>query len=207
MSIVGDRSYAFYLWHWPVLILATQYAGHELSGTTQLGLVAGAFLLSCVSYSLVENPIRRRMRSPAATAVVVGVCVTAVLFTSVVSLAAIDRKQQRFEGSGAAQTDAAQLSTSKRSRPRQGASRRCRGGQGRTSRCADPLWPGPSHRTAEDDPVPVRAGGRLRRLRQPLGGQDKICRMGDTVQPEVDRPAGRLPRACLVACSPRDGLA
>ena len=115
MSIVGDRSYAFYLWHWPVLILATQYAGHELSGTTQLALVAGAFLLSCVSYSLVENPIRRRMRSPAATTVVVGVCVTAVLFTSVVSLAAIDRKQKRFEGSGAAQTDAGQLSTSKRS--------------------------------------------------------------------------------------------
>ncbi len=115
MSIVGDRSYAFYLWHWPVLIVATQYAGHELSGTTKLALLAGAFLLSCVSYALVENPIRRRMRSPAATVVVVGVCVTAVLFTSVVALAAIDRKQQRFEGSGAGFADPGQLRTSKSS--------------------------------------------------------------------------------------------
>ena len=32
---VGDRSYAFYLWHWPVLIIAAQYAGHELSLQTR----------------------------------------------------------------------------------------------------------------------------------------------------------------------------
>jgi len=102
LGIVGDRSYAFYLWHWPVLILAAQYVGHELSGTLKLALVVGAFLLSCISYALVENPIRRRMRSPAATAAVVGICVTAVLGTAVVSLAAVDRKERRFEGEAAA---------------------------------------------------------------------------------------------------------
>jgi peptidoglycan/LPS O-acetylase OafA/YrhL len=96
MRIVGDRSYAFYLWHWPVLILAGQYAGHELSVTVKLGLMVGAFLLSCVSYALVENPLRR-MRSPMATAVVVAVCAAAVLATAAVSLAAIDRKQRQFE--------------------------------------------------------------------------------------------------------------
>ena len=66
MCIVGDRSYAFYLWHWPVLILADQYMGYELSVTGKLGLLVGAFRLSCVSYALVENPIRRRTRSRAA---------------------------------------------------------------------------------------------------------------------------------------------
>ena len=41
MIIVGDRSYAFYLWHWPVLILAEHLAGHELSASAKLVLVAG----------------------------------------------------------------------------------------------------------------------------------------------------------------------
>ncbi|HEY7019161.1 MAG TPA: acyltransferase family protein [Gaiellaceae bacterium] len=65
MRYVGDRSYAFYLWHWPVLVLAAGYAGHALSTGTRLGLLAGAFALSVVSYALVENPIRRlRWRAP-----------------------------------------------------------------------------------------------------------------------------------------------
>ena len=97
MTIVGDRSYALYLWHWPVLILAAQYAGDELSLEAKLALLAGAFLLSCVSYALVENPIRRRVRSRAATGVVVAVCMAAVLATAGTSLGAIDRKQHRFE--------------------------------------------------------------------------------------------------------------
>ena len=56
---VGDRSYAFYLWHWPVLILAAQHAGHDLSTEVNLLLLVGAFLLSVVSYKLVENPLRK----------------------------------------------------------------------------------------------------------------------------------------------------
>jgi hypothetical protein len=59
--------------------------------------VAGAFLLSCVSYALVEDPIRRRIRSRTATAVVVAVSMAAVLATAGASLAGIDRAQQRFE--------------------------------------------------------------------------------------------------------------
>jgi hypothetical protein len=102
MCVVGDRSYALYLWHWPVLILAVQYAGHELSVSTKLGLMVGAFLLSCVSYSLVENPIRRRIRSRAATAAVVAVSTAAVLGTAAVSLAAANREEQRYEARGSA---------------------------------------------------------------------------------------------------------
>jgi peptidoglycan/LPS O-acetylase OafA/YrhL len=65
MRYVGDRSYALYLWHWPVLVLAAGYAGHELSTPTRLGLLAGAFLLSIVTYALVENPIRHmKWRAP-----------------------------------------------------------------------------------------------------------------------------------------------
>src|SRR5215210_2510578 len=78
---VGDRSYALYLWHWPVLVLGAGYAGHDLSTATRLALLAGAFLLSILSYALVENPIRHmRWRPqtgallwPASAAVIVAV--------------------------------------------------------------------------------------------------------------------------------------
>jgi hypothetical protein len=96
MRFVGDRSYAFYLWHWPVLILAGQYVGYELSVPVKLALLAAAFLLSCVSYALVENPIRRT-RGRAAGGVVFGVSIAAVIGTAVLSLAAITREQQRFD--------------------------------------------------------------------------------------------------------------
>jgi len=56
---VGDRSYAFYLWHWPVLVIAAEYVGHDLSTAVRLGLLAGAFGLSILSYAFFENPIRQ----------------------------------------------------------------------------------------------------------------------------------------------------
>ncbi|MDX6408818.1 MAG: hypothetical protein QOE13_1889 [Gaiellaceae bacterium] len=101
LSFLGDRSYAFYLWHWPVLILADQYVGHELPVTVKLGLLVGAFLLSCISYALVEDPIRRRARSRRATGVVFGVSMAAVLGTAFLFLSAIAREEQRFNAPAA----------------------------------------------------------------------------------------------------------
>lgn len=102
MCIVGDRSYAFYLWHWPVLIIAGEYAGHDLGVGVKLGLMLAAFLLSSLSYALVENPIRRKMRSRAGTLAVVAVFMAAVLGTAAVSLAAIGKEQRRFDAHAAA---------------------------------------------------------------------------------------------------------
>lgn len=59
MRYVGDRSYTYYLWHWPFLIIAAQYFGRTLSVGANLGLLVGAFLLSMFTYRLFENPIRR----------------------------------------------------------------------------------------------------------------------------------------------------
>jgi len=64
LRYVGDRSYALYLWHWPVLVIAAEYVGHDLSTGVRLGLLAGAFLLSILSYALVENPIRHMRWRP-----------------------------------------------------------------------------------------------------------------------------------------------
>jgi peptidoglycan/LPS O-acetylase OafA/YrhL len=77
LRFVGDRSYGFYLWHWPVLTIAVQYAGHDLSTGVKLLLLLGAFGLSTLSFALVENPIRRaqvpaRLLFPASAAVAIG---------------------------------------------------------------------------------------------------------------------------------------
>jgi peptidoglycan/LPS O-acetylase OafA/YrhL len=65
MQFVGDRSYTYYLWHWPFLVIAAQYAGHELSTGTNLLLLTGAFVLSVCTYAVYENPLRHmKWRSP-----------------------------------------------------------------------------------------------------------------------------------------------
>jgi peptidoglycan/LPS O-acetylase OafA/YrhL len=110
LCIVGDRSYAFYLWHWPVLIIAAEYAGHDLSLGVKLGLMAAAFILSCISYALVENPIRTRMRGRAATFVVAVGCTAAVLGTATASLAAVGRESKHFEAGAARPAPALTLS-------------------------------------------------------------------------------------------------
>jgi peptidoglycan/LPS O-acetylase OafA/YrhL len=90
LRYVGDRSYALYLWHWPVLVIAVAYAGHEVSVGVKLLLLAGAFLLSIVSYKFFENPIRRaRWRAPASAALIPATAV-AIAAVAIGTLVAID---------------------------------------------------------------------------------------------------------------------
>ena len=56
---VGLISYPLYLWHWPVLTFARILAGGPLPVWLTGGLVAGTFLLSWLSYRLLERPLRR----------------------------------------------------------------------------------------------------------------------------------------------------
>lgn len=60
--LVGDVSYSFYLWHWPVLALAMDYERRPLPLAINLLLLSGAFLISVLTYRFFENPIRRSMR-------------------------------------------------------------------------------------------------------------------------------------------------
>ena len=59
MQLLGRLSFSLYLWHWPLIAIATERAGHSLSHLTALMWVAVAVVLSFVTYTLVENPIRR----------------------------------------------------------------------------------------------------------------------------------------------------
>src|SRR5262249_51084732 len=58
---IGQLSYSWYLWHWPVLVLASAAIG-PLSLMLRSGLGVAALGLSVVSYRVVENPIRYNQR-------------------------------------------------------------------------------------------------------------------------------------------------
>ena len=116
MCFLGDRSYAIYLWHWPLLILVPQYVGHGISPAARLALVAVALLLSCVSYALVENPIRRKTHGRRAAVLVFAGSLVAVVATATVSLAAIQRQQERL-GRVASSAPTPALSSSLRGYP------------------------------------------------------------------------------------------
>jgi peptidoglycan/LPS O-acetylase OafA/YrhL len=68
---IGDRSYSWYLWHWPLIVFATsQWPGR---GWAAPGAAAVSLLPASISYRYVENPIRfsPRIKAGAVTAVAV----------------------------------------------------------------------------------------------------------------------------------------
>jgi peptidoglycan/LPS O-acetylase OafA/YrhL len=56
---VGAWSYSWYLWHWPVLILAPAVLGHALSESEAIAVAAVSLVIAVLSFVLVERPIRR----------------------------------------------------------------------------------------------------------------------------------------------------
>ncbi|HEY5025277.1 MAG TPA: acyltransferase family protein [Acidimicrobiales bacterium] len=59
LRLIGKLSYSLYLWHWPILILAAEYAGRtSLSVPQNLAWDVVALLASVITYVVVENPIR-----------------------------------------------------------------------------------------------------------------------------------------------------
>ena len=61
LRVVGDWSYSLYLWHWPVLIIATRLTGPLTTTQTAMAL-ALVFALSAASYTWVETPFRTGRR-------------------------------------------------------------------------------------------------------------------------------------------------
>ncbi len=58
-QLLGLISYSLYLWHWPILIIATQHRGETtLPVWDNVGLLLIAAVAAIVTYLLVENPIR-----------------------------------------------------------------------------------------------------------------------------------------------------
>ncbi len=55
---VGGISYSLYLWHWPLIVVATSLLGGTLPTHYGLALIALSVVLAWVTLKLVENPIR-----------------------------------------------------------------------------------------------------------------------------------------------------
>ena len=101
MRYMGDRSYAYYLWHWPVLIIAAEYIGHDLSLGVNLLLLLAAFLLSIITFRFFEDPIRRAPWTNLRSAMLVPSSVAAVVVAAIVSLMLINSKVAPLERASA----------------------------------------------------------------------------------------------------------
>ena len=58
LQCVGKISYSWYLWHWPMLVLAPMIVGHALNWPARLSVVWLSLVAALLTYLLVENPAR-----------------------------------------------------------------------------------------------------------------------------------------------------
>jgi peptidoglycan/LPS O-acetylase OafA/YrhL len=58
VQFVGDVSYAIYLWHWPLIVLAPYALGHALTTPARVAILGATVILAAASTRWIENPIR-----------------------------------------------------------------------------------------------------------------------------------------------------
>jgi peptidoglycan/LPS O-acetylase OafA/YrhL len=104
MRLIGRWSYPWYLWHWPILVLADIKFGHQ-HWPNRLGLMVVAFGLAGLTHALLEKPLMDKSelkhRVPAATAIGL---IAMVLATSTVLTVGTQAVHALGTGSGAPTT-------------------------------------------------------------------------------------------------------
>lgn len=98
MTWLGDRSYSWYLWHWPVLVLWAEVAPAGRVGWLETtGLVVLSLLLAVASFHLVEDPLRRHRWLAAERVRALSLWPTAVALVAMAVLAAQMVGVERYE--------------------------------------------------------------------------------------------------------------
>jgi len=92
MRAIGQISYSWYLWHWPILIFAPLVLGHPLNLTARLTAALLSALLAIATLRWLENPLRysdpirhsaRRSLTLGAIATTIAVGVGAILLVAI----------------------------------------------------------------------------------------------------------------------------
>ncbi|MFF2273369.1 acyltransferase family protein [Agromyces sp. NPDC058136] len=60
VTYLGDISYGVYLWHWPLIIVASAMLGGALSTPAKIGILVATFGLAALSKIFIEDPFRYR---------------------------------------------------------------------------------------------------------------------------------------------------
>jgi peptidoglycan/LPS O-acetylase OafA/YrhL len=92
MRAVGRVSYSWYLWHWPVLLLAPPLLGHPLGLAGRLAAATVSAALAVLTLHAVENPLRFAApirRSPARSLAVGGVATAVAACVGLVLLVVV----------------------------------------------------------------------------------------------------------------------
>lgn len=114
LTWVGERSYSWYLWHWPAMVFAAAALDRSIGGPSAVLAGVATLGLAHLTYTVLEQPVRRApqlVASPRAS-VALGLTVTVVL---ALVFAGLLLKDPGLEGEGvaapepAAAIDAARL--------------------------------------------------------------------------------------------------
>jgi len=92
MRAIGRVSYSWYLWHWPVLVLAPAALGHKLGVGATIVAVALSLALAVLTMRYVENPVRfsdALRNSPGRSLAMGGATTAAAVIAGVVALVAV----------------------------------------------------------------------------------------------------------------------
>ncbi|QSB06338.1 acyltransferase family protein [Natronoglycomyces albus] len=89
-QFTGKISYGLYLWHWPIIMIGPSALGVEPSLAVMVPLMVLAFVLSVLTYYLIENPVRRKkfftLRTSRGLALGGGLMTTAMAVSALVML-------------------------------------------------------------------------------------------------------------------------
>ena len=95
--LISDVSFAFYLWHWPLIVFSNELSGRPLGNEVLAGLLVLSVLLAWLTTRFVEAPIRfgKRLKGVPARKFLsfslVGLAVSAIVFGGVWQLSKVDQ--------------------------------------------------------------------------------------------------------------------